>query len=758
MSTVVNLRTYSAPMDYSFSRHTNSAGAPLRRIPRRTSSSRTPTASTSTAAAIHSIFAAAASTYSPPATPVALVIQPPTPPCQESVPQRSDADEASSSSSSSETYRVRKPKMQPLRAPADSTPTPAVLKPKGEPEQQRVTFPAQEAAVDDATSGNETPRQSTFSSRGPFQIELHPFETPVGESSTAVRSDSSSRTVSAPRAGAVGIARKKSGEPLKSSLKSQRPAVRGDLSVVNGISPSKSEPSTPMGPKSVKFDWQLERVKLFVTNMPLVLSEDGTALNGMVRVKNFAFEKWVTVRFTMDTWQTTSEVTARYSESLEGGVFDRFAFSIRLGDMLVRIEEKTMFFALRYNVAGREIWDNNDTRNCKIMFAKVPRPRPQALSSSAAAADSSLATLKSKLENVVKGRETVGGYVAHGRKARADSFTLQASTSLSARYDFSASLKNPWSARTPVAGGSKNGLHSRSRTSTYPNALPTSPKRAPASSKQSFDDALFLTHGSPRILDLDDGAAAAPPALALHPSPEMKVEAEAEVDTPVPAMSRRRGRNHQRGYFDLGITQHTWRELPERLARTRTRTRHMSSSLSLGMTAAIPRSSRTPAQQAAWFVERGGSEESTPSATSTSESSRSSSQAGLPVESPMVLYGFGGGTDPNGARSPVESDSYNVFLNRRYTTLTTVPQADEDNTKKRELVAKIARKLPSKDKKDPVPPRVAKPSVGPSESSSQPSSLPKSTLKTTRVWRPSHSRWRKTSAEGSRTCSLDRQP
>ncbi|KAI0668387.1 putative phosphatase regulatory subunit-domain-containing protein [Trametes maxima] len=729
MSTVVNLRTYSAPMDYSFSRHTNTAGAPLPRIPRRTSSVRTPTASTSTAAAIHSIFAVGASTYSPPATPAALVIQPPTPPRQESVPPRTDADGASSSSSGSEAYvqmlnprtkRVRKPKMQPLRAPADSTPTPAVLKSKGEPEQG-VSFPVREAAVDDAMSGNETPRQSTFSSRGPFRIDLHPFETPVGESSTAARSDSSSRTVSAPQASAASIARKKSGEPLKSSLKSRRPVVRGDLSVVTGISASKSEPSTPMGPKSVKFDSQLERVKLFlaeqkplaisregsptdtsgtesdfpsaiyghrrsedvdkmltmqVTNMPktprldadlalegLVLSEDGTSLNGTARVKNLAFEKWVAVRFTVDSWQTTSEVTARYAESLEGGVFDRFAFSIRLGDMLARIEEKTMFFALRYNVAGREIWDNNDTQNYKVTFAKVARPRPSS------SADSGLATLKSKLENVVKGRETVGGYVAHGRKARADSFTLQASTSLSARYDFSASLKSPWAARTPIAGGSNNGSHSR--TSTYPNALPTSPKRAPA--KQSFDDAHFLTRGSPRILDADDGAPTPPAVAAFHPSPEMETEME---DTPVPAMTRRRGRNHQRGYFDLGIAQHAVRRTPTSGAGSPSGSPTSTSTLMPEPTPtlipvsgpsslspmAIPRSSRTPEQQpSAWFVERGGSEESTPSATS----SLSSSPSGSPVEHPMMLHGYVGGADlGGGARSPVESDSYNVFLNR----------------------------------------------------------------------------------------------
>ncbi|KAI0373175.1 hypothetical protein BV20DRAFT_795164 [Pilatotrama ljubarskyi] len=735
-STVVNLHTYSAPMDYSFSRHANSAGAPLPLIPRRTSSStRTPTASSSTAAAIHSIFAAAASTYSPPSTPAALVIHPPTPPRLEPAAMPpSESDETSSSSSSSEAYvqmlnprskRVRKPKMQPLRAPADSTPTPALLRTKSAP-VHGVAFPAQKPAKDtaaeDNTSGNETPRQSSYSSRANLRIELDSLKKPLGESSsTTFRSEgSSSRAVSAPQAGAAGVARKKSGEPLKSSLKSRRPVVRGDLSVVTGISATKSEPSTPMGPKSVHFDSQLEHVKLFlaeqkplaisregsptdtsgtesdfpssiygskddhkmltmpVTNMPaaprtdadlaleeLVLSPEGTALNGKVRVRNLAFEKWVAVRFTVDWWQTTSEVTARYSESIEGGVFDRFTFSIRLGDMLARIEEKTLFFALRYNVAGREIWDNNDSQNYKVTFAKVPRPRPSS------SADSGLASLKSKLESVVKGRETVGGYVTHGRKARAESFTLEASTSLSARYDFATSLKNPWM-RTPVAGGSKpskSGMHSR--TSTYPNSVPQFPKRT--ASKQAVDDAHFLTRGSPRILDADDDTPPAP-SVAFHASAELD-------DTPVPIMSRRRGRNHQRGYFDLGISQHASgavRRTPPGGTGTSSPVGESPRVGSLNPMA-IPRSARTPEQMArdAWFVERGGSEESTPSATSTSESSRSSSPAGSPVEDPLLYNFLGSGGDHGGVRSPVESDSYNVFLNKYcYYTGSTDPFLD----------------------------------------------------------------------------------
>ncbi|KAH9857516.1 putative phosphatase regulatory subunit-domain-containing protein [Lenzites betulinus] len=687
MSTVVNLRTYSAPMDYSFSRHTNTAGAPLPRIPRRASASRTPTASASTAAAIHHIFASAASTYSPPLTPATLVVQPPTPERIQSPTMQNDKEEGSSSgSSSSEAYvqmmnprmkRVRRPKMQSLRSPADSTPTPAMLQTR-RASSDAVAFPVR--AADETGSGNETPRQSSYPSRTGFRIDLDPMQSPLGEPSTMLRSESGSgRAVSAPQADAATIARKKSGEPLKSSLKSRRPIVRGDLSVVTNMVSTKSEPSTPMASKSVHFDSKLERVKLFlaeqkplaisregsptdtsgtesdfpssiygrqaepklltmqVVNMPasprldtdfaletLVLSADGTALNGTVRVRNLAFEKWVAVRFTVDGWQTTSEVTARYSDSIQSGVFDRFAFSIRLGDMLARIEEKTMFFALRYNVAGREIWDNNDGQNYKVTFAKITPPR------ASASADSGLATLKSKLENVVKGRETVGGYVSQGRKARAESFTLEATTSLSSRYDFSASLKSPW--RTPIATTSKSGLHSRN--STYPNVLPQLPK-----SKQVLEDTSFLTRGSPRILDMDDRPS--PPALILPVDGSLD-------DTPV-MMSRRRGRNHQRGYFDLGI--------PHNATVRRTPTSGSFDARSLSpMT--VPRSVISPEQ--AWYVELGGSEESTPSATSTSESSLTSSPSSSPIDSPLYM----GGSDTDGLRSPVESDSYNVFLNR----------------------------------------------------------------------------------------------
>ncbi len=44
-----------------------------------------------------------------------------------------------------------------------------------------------------------------------------------------------------------------------------------------------------------------------VKNIELV----GSTVKGVVRVRNIAFEKCIAVRFTLDKWQTTSEVTAR---------------------------------------------------------------------------------------------------------------------------------------------------------------------------------------------------------------------------------------------------------------------------------------------------------------------------------------------------------------------------------------------------------------------------------------------------------------
>jgi hypothetical protein len=62
-----------------------------------------------------------------------------------------------------------------------------------------------------------------------------------------------------------------------------------------------------------------------VENIELV----GNMGEGVIRVRNIAFEKYIAVCFTLDKWQTTSEVTARGIRSpFPNGTMDRFIFII----------------------------------------------------------------------------------------------------------------------------------------------------------------------------------------------------------------------------------------------------------------------------------------------------------------------------------------------------------------------------------------------------------------------------------------------
>ncbi|EJD37271.1 hypothetical protein AURDEDRAFT_116833 [Auricularia subglabra TFB-10046 SS5] len=135
-------------------------------------------------------------------------------------------------------------------------------------------------------------------------------------------------------------------------------------------------------------------------------------LCGSVLVRNVAFAKAVAVRFTLDDWQTTSEVAAHYVTSLpalpppfrpesvrsplvgdaitalsHANVgWDRFSFQIRLDDVERKLAEKTLWCVVRYTAhgdGGGEWWDNNAGANYRVVFRKEAAPAPHAASSSA---------------------------------------------------------------------------------------------------------------------------------------------------------------------------------------------------------------------------------------------------------------------------------------------------------------------------------------------------------------------------------------
>jgi hypothetical protein len=130
-------------------------------------------------------------------------------------------------------------------------------------------------------------------------------------------------------------------------------------------------------------------------------------------VRNLAYEKHVAVRFTLDDWRTTNEVSARHVMSLpclplqlvpktfgdviagtgvgtgqdleqkdekekeKGAIWDRFAFTIRLQDY-AGVNEKVLWLVARFATGGGgEWWDNNNGGNYHVAFrAATATPAP----------------------------------------------------------------------------------------------------------------------------------------------------------------------------------------------------------------------------------------------------------------------------------------------------------------------------------------------------------------------------------------------
>lgn len=327
------------------------------------------------------------------------------------------------------------------------------------------------SANSNATDEDQPPQSAPVVPTPPAttRVYVRPTPTQLQERQQRIQAAARQSVPSAP-----SFIRKKSGELVKPALKTlsmftqPRPegittsSIATSTSNASGLklsmdglplaSGTRSEPTTPLGPKMVHFDVKLEHVKHFLaeqkplavsrdgsptetseggedylsyrrngysdgggrssedekvrktldlhlTNMPsraaleemkekwegmhvriesLTLAEDGRAVRGVVLVRNLAFGKRVAARFTMDKWQTTSEVMAKYVSSVQEGAYDRFEFAIRLADYLGgKIWEKTLEIAVRYSADGHgDMWDSNAGKNYVVQFRRKTLPRP----------------------------------------------------------------------------------------------------------------------------------------------------------------------------------------------------------------------------------------------------------------------------------------------------------------------------------------------------------------------------------------------
>lgn len=169
------------------------------------------------------------------------------------------------------------------------------------------------------------------------------------------------------------------------------------LAVSVGSSPVEayeSEAEFPFGsdengrPRKHPYEWEIrvanfpadteDRRHLPVRVEKVFLSADNKNLIGAIAVQNLAFHKLVVARFTFDYWKTTSEVVADFNNDVRKKYTDgcdRFSFNIQLADQ-ANLENKTLFFCVKYETNGQQYWDNNNSVNYQVDFTKKPKAQP----------------------------------------------------------------------------------------------------------------------------------------------------------------------------------------------------------------------------------------------------------------------------------------------------------------------------------------------------------------------------------------------
>lgn len=317
-------------------------------------------------------------------------------------------------------------------------------------------------------------------------------------------------------------------EQVRHFLQLDRP-----MAVSAGSSPVEtydSETDYPFDAQKPRVEWEIRtsnfpkdpasRRYLPIRVERISLSSDKKHLLGVAAVANIAFHKLVVARFTFDYWKTTSEVVAEYTQKYQvdrrKDGYDRFEFSIKLSDQ-THLETKTLLLCVRYNVDGKEFWDNNSKHNFQVDFTKKIITNPQMRARSNAKGASSGRPSIPRSRNSTTKSATVPrprSYPSATDDEFKATFTFGASTfqlqepstgprmkketqsgeqrtqghSLSGRYNFRSSLSAALS-NAQSALGDKSGisLKNSSTNSSTPKSL-ASQKQAPVAPKPAIGD------------------------------------------------------------------------------------------------------------------------------------------------------------------------------------------------------------------------------------------------------------------------------
>uniref|UniRef100_A0AAQ4S6Z9 CBM21 domain-containing protein n=1 Tax=Gasterosteus aculeatus aculeatus TaxID=481459 RepID=A0AAQ4S6Z9_GASAC len=113
------------------------------------------------------------------------------------------------------------------------------------------------------------------------------------------------------------------------------------------------------------FEQKVREVKVLLETVQV----DEFSMSGFVRVLNLAFEKSVSLRYSLNNWLTCMDSLASYVPDSSKGDTDKFRFKIVMPTYLDN--GGTFQFAIKYCVGGTEFWDNNNGNNYKMFFSQT---------------------------------------------------------------------------------------------------------------------------------------------------------------------------------------------------------------------------------------------------------------------------------------------------------------------------------------------------------------------------------------------------
>jgi hypothetical protein len=103
-------------------------------------------------------------------------------------------------------------------------------------------------------------------------------------------------------------------------------------------------------------------------NYNLNTFDNSIRLEGSVLVKNFAYEKKVTVRYSLTEWKTYSDIESFYLDSMSQD-WDRFEFVVRIDPVLFKSNDYLIIsLAIKYETLNLVYWDNNYNENHRFIL------------------------------------------------------------------------------------------------------------------------------------------------------------------------------------------------------------------------------------------------------------------------------------------------------------------------------------------------------------------------------------------------------